>query len=259
MGDGGASSFASARVAAGYAADRPAVHPRVLALASDLGLLADRVGLVLDLGCGAGASTRAVLAHAERCVGVDPSVAMVLALAEVAPAAFGVVGAAEALPLGAGCVDLVTAAGALDYADLGPSLHEVGRVLRRGGRLLVYDFGTGERLAAGPDLAPWFAEFRARHPRAPRRHELFSIERASAAAPGAGLAVAGHHPFEVQVPIGRDRFIAYLATESNVTAAVDGGADLRAIRAWMAETLPWPGDEVADVVFAGYLTAIDRV
>ena len=262
----GADLFGGAAIAAGYAADRPPVHGQVLALAAERGWLGGAARRALDLGCGAGASTSALLAalgDAPPVIAIDPAPAMVAAVGRVAPGAVGVVGAGEALPIADGSVDLITAAGSLDFADLDRCLGEAARVLRPGGRLLVYDFGLGARLASdrAPDLSPMITAFHDRWPRLMSTRTPVTEARLRGGAPAAGLAVEAHEPFEVVVPRTRAQYLAYLMTESNVTAAVAGGADPAAIRSWLDDALPWPDapeGEATGVVFAGYLALLVR-
>jgi SAM-dependent methyltransferase len=246
--------FESAEVVAGYATDRPAVHPQVVDLVRARIGLTGPVGRAVDIGCGAGASTAAVRPVADWCLGVDPSPAMVhRAVVAVAGASFAVA-AAEALPVVAGSVDLVSAAGSLDFADQAAARAEVVRVLRDGGKALVYDFGTGVRLAGGRTLAGWLDGLRARWPKPPRSLPAFSPE----AFEGPDLRAIDDVLFEVPVPLGRERYLDYLMTESNVTHAVALGADRAEVRAWCSSTLPWEPGATETVVFEGRATTYRR-
>ncbi|WP_345409070.1 class I SAM-dependent methyltransferase [Nonomuraea salmonea] len=133
------SVYDNERLAAGYAFDRPPVHRRILESAR----LESPVGRALDIGCGAGVSTAALVPWARQVVGVEPVPAMLAHRRAVAPSARFIVGTAEALPFGAASFGLVTAAGSLNYTDLPPALAEVARVLTSDGVFLLYDFAKG--------------------------------------------------------------------------------------------------------------------
>ena len=111
------SSFESEEMAAGYARHRP---PRARARVFELlelrrGTL--HVDRALDLGCGAGLSTRVLEGRASQVIGVDPSPSMVHWAKKLVPRAGFLAAAAEAIPLRDGTVDLVTAAGSLNYSE----------------------------------------------------------------------------------------------------------------------------------------------
>ncbi len=152
-------------MAAGYTAYRPAVHTPVMARAfAHLECSVPRTRM-LDVGCGAGLSTRAALARAGNVVGVDPSPAMIAVARRWVPAAHFAVGAGEQLPVGGGTVDVVTAAGSLNFIDLDRFAREAARVLRPDGAIVAYDFATGSRCAEAPGLAVVASEFARRWPR----------------------------------------------------------------------------------------------
>lgn len=90
---------------------------------------ADRV---LDVGCGAGQTM--IAAYPQRVThGLDPSMsALRLGRSQTQLVRF-VCGKAEALPYADGAFDLVVARVTLAYTDIGASLREIHRVLRRGG------------------------------------------------------------------------------------------------------------------------------
>jgi ubiquinone/menaquinone biosynthesis C-methylase UbiE len=108
--------FGTDEMAAGYANSRPPVHPRILERVRPH--LPAPVRRALDVGCGAGLSTRALHGIAEHRIGMDPAEPMLQWTAAVAPGAKFIVGAAEALPFANGSVDLITAAGSLNYVNL---------------------------------------------------------------------------------------------------------------------------------------------
>src|SRR5215471_6194461 len=138
-----ANPFNTEEMAAGYAISRPPVHPRVIELATlQLGRT-EPFQLALDIGCGAGLSTKALHGFANHCIGLEPVASMLPRAAKTAPFADWVVGAAEALPLRDGSVDWITAAGSLNYVNLARFFPEAARVLSRDGILLVYDFSPG--------------------------------------------------------------------------------------------------------------------
>ncbi len=81
-----ANPFGDDLMAAGYAAARPPVHPRVIDLLRRW-VGSRRVEVAADLGCGAGLSTRPLVALARVCIGFDPAEAMVRAARRVVPEA----------------------------------------------------------------------------------------------------------------------------------------------------------------------------
>lgn len=105
-------------------------------------LLPDRVGGLLDVGCGTAYYWPLLAARCERLVGVDLSPAMVRDGARHLgrDAGAALVGEAGRLPFPAAAFDAAIAVDALHHvADLDGMLGEVARVLRPGGRLAAVE------------------------------------------------------------------------------------------------------------------------
>src|SRR5262245_25591600 len=109
----------------------------IRAMADHLQLRA-RLGRALDIGCGAGVSTAALAPLAETLIGVEPEPVMLAHRRAVAPNACFIAAQAESLPFLPGTIDLVAAAGSLNYAAIDLFLPEAARVLTPNGVLIIY-------------------------------------------------------------------------------------------------------------------------
>lgn len=244
--------FATQAMAAGYAADRPPVHARIVErIREDLGARGPAL-LALDVGCGAGLSTRPLGRLARRRVGVEPVEAMLQAARTVDPEGVFSVGAAEHLPVASASVGLVTAAGSLNFTRLPDALREIHRVLTSDGVLVAYDFASARSFADDEALDQWYTGFVARYPKPPSEAIPLDPERLAGAAPS--FRLMAQTSLRLPVTMTADAYERYMLTETNVAAAVRGGTPLDDIRTWCRTTLPDVfGRHERDVLFTGYI------
>lgn len=247
--------FSDPLMAAGYAAARPAVHPRVVALLRAW-LDRDRVGVVVDLGCGAGLSTRPLLDMASVCVGFDPAESMVRAARRVAPDAAFLAAGGEHLPFATGSIDLLVAAGSLNYArDLDAVWPEAARVLAPGGTFAVYDFSPGRSFSDDRALDDWFDAFLERYPKPVGQARPLSP--AILADIARGFSLSRGESFAIPLSLSPAFYVEYMLTETSVLEAVKAGTPLDDIRRWCTDTLvPVFGGRDREVVFRGYLALL---
>lgn len=209
----------------------------------------------LDVGCGAGLSTRALQSIARHALGIDPSEAMVKCASALVPGADFKVGIAESLPVPPRSMDLIAAAGSLNYADLSRFFPEVIRVLAPSGALVVYDFAPGRSFRDSSALDSWFTEFLNRYPMPPNSAREVSPETLSAY--DSGLQMSEHEHFEVGLTLEPNFYLNYMMTETNVAHAIEGGVPEELIRRWCADTLhPVFHGSPHEVLFRGYLAVM---
>ena len=167
-----------------------------------------------------------------------------------------VTAAGEAMPFVERSVDLLTAAGSLNYArDLDATLREASRVLATGGVLAVYDFSPGRSFADSDGLDVWFEAFTTRYPFPATQARPLSPALLAEAAPGFDLRRG--EPFEFPLTLAPAFHVDYMLTETCVQDAVRGGTPLESIRAWVIETLaPVFDGRPRDVLFRGYLATL---
>jgi SAM-dependent methyltransferase len=247
--------FGTDDMAAGYATSRPPVHRRVIEQAYRQLARSGPFPRALDIGCGAGVSTKVLIDFAGSCIGLEPSEAMLKWAPKLAPSAAFVVGSAEAIPLYSCTVDLITAAGSLNYANLDLFFPEAARVLTRHGKLLVYDFSAGMSFRNATSLDEWFSSFHRRYP--PPASEARELGPAILAEQSSGFQLDAHRQFEIGITLAPEFYLDYIMTETNVAAAVRSGVPQSEIRSWCAETLaPIWNRAQREVLFRGYFACM---
>lgn len=249
--------FGEASIAAGYAWFRPPVHKRIIERVRERLPPLGNLAYALDIGCGAGLSTEALAGLANCRIGLEPAEAMLQRSQTIAPGAQFMAAAAEAIPLRAQSVDLITAAGSLNYTDLQQSLREAGRVLKPEGALVVYDFQPGRSFRDSAGLDQWFAEFIARYPWPPNEAQEISPEILEQMADN--FRVESSERLQIGITLTPDFYSQYMLTETNVAFALRNGARLEEVRSWCEETLRpvWNG-ESHEVLFRGYYACLRR-
>src|SRR4051812_7168460 len=250
------SPFASKEMAAGYAQHRPPVHASIFELLeARAGTL--QAGRALDIGCGAGLSTRVLLARASQAIGLDPSPSMVQWAKKLIPDADFLAGAAEAIPLGNGTAELVTAAGSLNYAEWGGFFRETARVLSPDGRLVIYDFEPGRSFRDGLDLDRWFEEFSSRFPWPQGDGREVDPQTLGAASDAFELDL--QQRFQIPIAMTHEAYVDYMMTETNVARAVTRGVPAQGIRDWCRDSLQaiWT-EQAREILFHGYFAQLRR-
>jgi SAM-dependent methyltransferase len=199
--------LAAAYSATGGAWERgPArVYDRLANLVADACPVPLAGALVLDLGAGTGAATRAAQRRGADVVAVDVAIGMLAVGAATRPP--GAVGDALALPFADGAFDVVLAAFSLNHVhDAVAGLREVVRVLRPGGGLVAASYADDDvhpvkeaTEAAARDRGwredPWYEVVRTET--APR---LATVGRVAGVADRAGLTGAAVTHLRIQFP-----------------------------------------------------------
>jgi ubiquinone/menaquinone biosynthesis C-methylase UbiE len=246
-----ANPFDDLDMAEGYANARPNVHRLVIERVSFKAPL----GFALDLGCGAGLSTVALEQVAHTRFGIDPAEAMIQAAQKRVPDARFAVASAEEIPLSSKSVDLISAAGSLNYVNFERFFAEARRVLKPGALIVVYDFSPGKSFANDGSLEAWFGKFSERYP-----WPAFNGHHLNPQVLGglnSAFRLTSHEDFAIPLPITLPKYVDYMMTETNVAQAVEKGVPRAEIRGWCEQTLaPIFASQAREVFFKGYFACL---
>jgi SAM-dependent methyltransferase len=248
--------FGHDRVAAGYASARPYLHPQILAVVRDVIRPSGPFRRALDVGCGTGLSSVALLGLAAEVVGIDASVEM-LRRARRAGGLRYAASEAEEPPFRPRTFGLVVACGSIDWVDRSRFVPRGAELLERGGWLVPLDFGDTGRSSGVPGLARWYDDvFQARYPRPAARDPMVTAEEAARW----GFEAPVHRDFAAVASFTAGEYAAFLMTESNVIAAVEYGSEAEdRVRSWLeSELLSLFGEGPHPVAFSGYVQALRR-
>jgi len=237
--------FTGLKEAERYARSRPFFHPLAVDRArAALGIL-EGISYAIDIGCGTGQSSVALLPIANRVVGIDLSRNM-LAHAERSARVHYAQARAEAMPFKSGSVLLITTALAFHWFDRHRFLGEAWRVIQGEGCLFAYDNGFRGVMRENPAFSDWTRDsYLKRYPTPPRDTKPLTSEEAVRF----GFLLIGEDTFENEVAMTPEELVAYLTTQSNVIAAVDGGGEtLDVAQTWLLDQVR-PFFEAAQATF----------
>jgi SAM-dependent methyltransferase len=240
--------FIDLREAERYAKSRPYFHPLAIARAQEVLGIETTLPLALDVACGTGHSTTALLSISERVVGVDLSFNM-LASARKDKRIRYVQARAESIPLKSGTMPILSTALAFHWFDRQRFLGEAWRVLAEHGWLMVYTNGFTGVMREDPSFQNWSHEvYAGRFLVPPRDSRPLTREEAA----GSGFAWIMEERYENEISFTPEALVAYLTTQTNVVAAIEQGREsLESAGQWLLDQVhPFFANTTATFVFA---------
>ncbi len=209
--------FVAAETAEAYAQGRPYFHPLVMERVKATLVLSAPLNLAVDVACGTGLSSLALLDLADRVVATDVSPEM-LSQAPTDGRIDYHLAPADALPLADEQAGLMTVCSAFHWFDREAFLQEARRVLQPGGRLVVYE-NYFESKHPNPALENWLKTYYRTHLSPPRDRTPFTNEDARKA----GFDFTERLTYENTWTFTLPAFAAYLLSQSNAVTAVSSG------------------------------------
>jgi SAM-dependent methyltransferase len=217
-----------------YANGRPFFHPLAIMKIRAMCCERGRINRALDVGCGTGQSTLALLEVVDEIVGVDSSAEMLSRAVRHSRIRY-VEAEAEHMPLNDASFGLVTVALAFHWFDQQQFMLEARRVLRPGGWLVIYTDGFYGRMIGNENFETWNRDqYLVRYPTPPRNNQPLTDADVLAY----GFVPSGFDKFDHEVEFTPEQLVNYLLTQTNVISAVEmGREELQSVAQWLLDSV----------------------
>lgn len=227
--------FDSKRIAEGYK-DRPFLHKQVMEqLQKDRNVSSFHNGL--DIGCGAGLSTKALKLICDKVTGTDISEEMVSVARKMCPEQEYTffVSKAEEIPKPDKLYDIVTAAGVIQWVAEGAFLKNLKSIIDKEGIVFIYDFWISDKMKEVPQYTDWYhSEYLKRFPKPPRNEIVWTDELVGLY----GFQIQKQITYQMEYTFNIEAFVKFMMIQSNVNAKIEKeGQKETDVREWFEQSL----------------------
>lgn len=246
-------SFDDKRIASGYAKDRPFLHSQMIELIKKDMDIKESFAKGLDVGCGAGLSSKALKMICDRVTGTDISGEMVAeasALYPNPPYDF-FQSSAEEIKAPENTFDIATAAGVIGWVEEEKFLPNLSKIMKNNGVLIIYDFWITDQMQGNAVYTDWWHQsYLKNFPKPPRKENVWTQEMIEPY--GFEMKKQKECLFEYEFDL--ESFVRFMMLQSNVNAQIEEkGKTLEIIRKWFEQALaPIFKGERKTLIFKGY-------
>lgn len=218
-----------------YRIGRPKFHSVVVEKLQGMLDLKVRLKNCLDVGCGTGLSTTALLAISDKVVGVDTSIEMLRSAERDSRITYQQLAAEKISELGN--VDMVFASSVFHWLDQKAFLQECNKVLNENDFVVIHNnfFTSTTTDYRSEDFKDWVNERYLQKYATPKRNN-YQLEETDINA--LGFEIAHNERFENTIFWKKDDLVNYLITQSNVIANVEMGSHaINDVTEWLSGEL----------------------
>ena len=250
-------SFDTKRIAQGYA-KRPWIHKEVIAQVQKCCGVNREFENGLDVGCGAGLSSKALKLICRQVTGTDISEEMI----EVCKTLYTdkdyyfYVSKAEQTIIPQIKYDVVTAAGVINWVDKGLFLENMNNVMAEKGMLVIYDFWITNKMCENESYTKWYNdEYLKEFPKPPRDESIWNPEDVSNY-----FTMLKQTKFDALYEFDISSFIDFMMLQSNVNVKLSTAKNTEnEIREWFNDSLNYIfNNKKQKLVFEGYIWLMEK-
>lgn len=218
-----------------YSRGRPDFHANTIRHIRDYLQLHEPVAPALDIACGTGLSTKALLEIATQVYGTDISEEM-LKRAPLPEKIQYKLAPAEKQPFADNTFELITVSSGVHWFNIEAFLRETHRLLKHDGWLVIYENHFIAEMDGQPAFPNWFKEVYLKTFPSPPRNNSFDWSDTNLGQ--YHFRMANEEIFTNPVQLTREQLILYFTTQSNIIAAVESGkTNYEAVEDWLSESL----------------------
>jgi ubiquinone/menaquinone biosynthesis C-methylase UbiE len=242
-----------------YAKGRPSSHDISIGRIKEFLKIDNKLDKALDIACGTGLSTKALLSIATKVYGTDISEEMI----NLAPSKDIIeysVASAEKQPFLDNQFDLITVCAGVHWFNVDNFLQEVNRLLKNNGWLVLYSTYGLSSMTDEADFVKWIENVHvSRFPYPPSN---YNYEWTNSNLKSKGFALQKDEQFETQTQLTKKQLVDYFTSQSNITQAVESGKEnYNEIDAWLENELSvfYKNHQTREINFANPIKYLQKV
>lgn len=250
-------AFDSQRIAEGYAR-RPWLHKDVIEqIRKDCNIKQLKNGL--DVGCGAGLSTKALRLLCEHVTGTDISPEMITVCENLYKDSSYTfyVSKAEENEIPKIPYDIITAAGVVNWVDKDLFLSNAEKILNNNGLIVVYDFWITDRMNNKSEYTKWYQdEYLKMFPKPYRKESVWNQNDLTNA-----FKMENRIIYDLSYEFSLEEFIDFMMIQSNVNEKIERNIlSVEEVRNWMISSLqPIFDGKKRTLIFEGFNWYIRKI
>ncbi|MFL5742420.1 MAG: class I SAM-dependent methyltransferase [Flavisolibacter sp.] len=242
-----------------YAKGRPDFHSNTIRYIQKYLQLDKKLGKALDIACGTGLSTKALLDIAEKVFGTDSSKEM-LNFAKKDDRIYYSVALAEQQPFGDNQFDLITVSSGVHWFDIDKFLVEANRILRSKAWLVLYENHFIAEMEGNEKFPEWFRDVYLNKFPSPPRNNAYPWTNENLVPKN--FRVLNEEKFKNSITFNKKQLALYFTTQSNIIAAVESKrATYEEVEAWLEHELSVffdRDDSVHSIIYGNWIKYLQK-
>lgn len=227
--------FQSQQTAERYFRGRPDFHAHTIQRIKTFLALQGKVDAALDIACGTGLSTKALLPIASHVYGTDSSEQMIH-FAKRTDTIHYSIAEADNQPFPDNTFDLVTVCSGVHWFNIDNFLREVRRIVKSGGWLVLYDNFFIADMPGQNNFRSWFTDVYMDKFPAPTRNNTYDWSQANLQPKH--LEFVHEETFTNPITYNKEQLALYFTTQSNIIDAIENrGMRQEEIEGWLENEL----------------------
>ena len=201
-----------------YSKGRPDFHSNTIRHIKNYLHLDKKLDNALDIACGTGLSTKALLEIATNVYGTDTSQEM-LKFASQSDKIHYSIAPAEQQPFADNCFDLITVSSGVHWFDIDKFLAEANRLLKSKSWLVLYENHFIAEMGGNDNFTNWFPNVYLKKFPSPPRNNAYSWTNEKLVPKNFNFAT--EERFKNSITFSKKQLALYFTTQSNIIAAVE--------------------------------------
>ena len=201
-----------------YSTGRPDFHSITIKHIKDYLLLDQNLGNALDIACGTGLSTKALLEIATNVYGTDVSQEMLNFALEADKINYSIA-RAEQQPFADNYFDLITVSSGVHWFDIDKFLKEANRLLKSKSWLVLYENYFISEMVGNDSFTNWFPNVYLKKYHSPPRNSNYAWTNENLNPKNFNFIT--EERFKNSITFNKKQLALYFTTQSNIIAAVE--------------------------------------